>query len=187
MKNAPKTRQNLPDETLVARALDGDEKCFNEILRRYTGMMIAYAYQITNSQSDAEDATQEAFITAWHNLDTLSKPKKVKSWLMRIVGRKAIDIVRGRKITIDVNERADLATSLLLEPERQSELNQQLDQVQKMLAEMPELQRQCWVLREIAGYPYKEIAAELDVNEPTVRGGIARARKHLLAGMEAWQ
>lgn len=55
------------------------------------------------------------------------------------------------------------------------------------LRELPEAQRECWVLREMGGYSYDEIAAELGVPVSTVRGLLARARGFLITRMEAWR
>ena len=101
--------------------------------------MIGYAVKLTNSHADADDAVQEAFITAWQTLDTLRETDKVKSWLMRIVSRKAIDVIRKRRDSGELNEETNEAVGA--DPQTQNEINSQLDAASAVLRKLPELQR----------------------------------------------
>ncbi|WP_243854805.1 RNA polymerase sigma factor [Canibacter zhoujuaniae] len=170
----------------MSRAQDGDTVAFTILLSRYTGMMIAYATRITGSRTNADDAVQEAFVTAWQKLDTIQDPHKVKSWLMRIVSHKAIDTVRGLKD----HSSDQLETHIAAEntgPEQQIEINSQIETLEQLLNRLPDLQRQTWVMREIGGLSYQEIADSLELPLSTVRGAIARARQSLITGMEVWK
>lgn len=177
----------VPDQTLVVRALDGDVSAFTTLLKRYRRLMYGYAQQLTSERSDADDAVQEAFITAWRSLDTLKDPSKVKPWLMRIVGHSAIDIMRRRKAHSDIDLEED--SSYLAEPgpDITSEVNLQLAAAGEILDQLPLVQRQTWVMREVGGYSYQEIADELELPVSTVRGLLARARSSLIKGMEGWK
>lgn len=174
-----------PDAILVARAVDGDVLAFEVLLRRYASLMTGYARKLSATAADADDAVQDAFITAWNTLDKLENPAVVKSWLMRIVGRKAIDRVRSRQLEEPLTElnapRAEEAG-----PELRAELNSQTQAVAGILDLLPEVQRRCWLMRELGGYSYQEVATELQLPVSTVRGAIARARAALLRGMGDW-
>ncbi|MHA3684191.1 RNA polymerase sigma factor [Leucobacter sp. HY1908] len=177
--------EGLSDAVLVARAVDGDRCAFAALLRRYAPLMSGYARKLTCSNADADDAVQEAFITAWHALDSLENHASVKSWLMRIVGHKAIDRTRARPTNEPLTE-FNAPASRVTQPERHVEVASQLQEVAHALDALPDLQRQAWLLRELAGYSYLEIAGELGVPVSTVRGAIARARSALLRGMGGW-
>jgi RNA polymerase sigma-70 factor (ECF subfamily) len=177
--------EDAPDAFLVLRATDGDTRAFEVLVRRYAGLMRAYAVRLTRSPADADDAVQEAFITAWDTIDTLNDPAAVKPWLMRVVSRKSIDRVRARRGDAAL-EDWDAPAPDSSGPEQRVLVHSQLEAVVGILDRLPEMQRQCWVLKESGGYSYQEIAEELDVPVPTVRGALARARRALIRGLEDW-
>lgn len=176
------------DATLVARALDGDTLAFTVLLKRYRRLMMGYARSLTSDSADADDAVQEAFITAWKKLDALEDPAKAKAWLMRIVGHSAIDIMRRRGHYTPL-EDDDILPAQATEPgpDSTNEIKSQLEAAGSILDALPLQQRQVWMMREVGGYSYKEIAEELDLPVSTVRGLLARARTALLRGMEGWK
>lgn len=105
--------QDAGDGILAERAADGDARAFEVLVRRHAPYMRAFAIRLTGSRADADDAVQEALITAWDRLPTLEKPDRVKSWLLQIVSRKSIDRIRARRPAddIDDHEIADRLTS----------------------------------------------------------------------------
>ncbi len=174
------------DSLLVERSVEGDTHAFEVLLHRHAGLMRAYAARLTGSTADADDVVQDAFITAWNQLDTLVDPSSVKSWLMRIVSRKAIDRIRARRSDTGIDDW-DSPTPTIDNPEQQTIVRSQLDAVAGILASLPHLQRQCWILKEVGGYSYQDIADELGTPLTTVRGALSRARQALLRGMEDWK
>lgn len=175
------------DDTIIAgRAADGDTAAFSVLVRRYTPMMRAYARRILSGSAEVDDVVQEAFITAWGQLPKLDDPGRVKSWLMRITSRKAIDRVRATRPQVDLEEVV-LPAPELSAPARQAEARAGVAALSDALQELPAPQRECWVLREIGGYTYEEIADELGIPLSTVRGLLARARKDIIVRMEQWR
>ena len=174
------------DRTVAGRAADGDIQAFEVLVRRYSPLMRAYASRVLGSASDADDVVQDSFITAWQQLPTLQDHSVVKSWLMRIVGRKAIDRVRARRMTSDISDHEPEARAAD-SPSRVAEAHSAEDALSRALSALPETQRQCWVLREVADYSYEDIATELRIPVSTVRGMLARARKTLVSEMEEWR
>ncbi|MGF3057468.1 RNA polymerase sigma factor [Microbacterium sp. YY-01] len=175
------------DDTIIAgRAADGDTAAFAVLVRRYTPIMRAYARRILSGTADVDDVVQEAFITAWGQLPKLDDPGRVKSWLMRITSRKAIDRIRAARPQVYL-EDVDLPAPALSAPARQAEARAGVAALSDALQELPAPQRECWVLREIGGYTYEEISDELGVPLSTVRGLLARARKDIIVRMEQWR
>lgn len=182
----PSPLDRASDRTLVERCIDGDTRAFETLITRYGRMMKAYAVRLTGSPADADDVVQESLISAWKRIDTLADGDLVKSWLMRIVSRRAIDLMRQRR-------DADSTDDVMIEsperdgPERRAEASSQLDALSASLDRLPEGQRQSWVLREIGGYSYEEIAEQLGQTTASVRGNLARARATLVREMEGWR
>jgi RNA polymerase sigma-70 factor (ECF subfamily) len=174
------------DRTLAGRAADGDVAAFEALVRRYGRLMRVYARRILGSDTDVDDVVQDAFVQAWHSLPTLADLGSVKSWLMRIVSNKSIDRLRRRRDDEDLEQR-EHAAPLAQGPAAQVEARSLDEALSRALNGLPDEQRRCWLLREIAGYSYLDIGRELDLPSSTVRGLIARARKNLIREMEAWR
>lgn len=174
------------DRIVAGRAIDGDIAAFEVLVRRYTPMMRAYVRRVLGSSSDVDDVVQEAFVVAWQRLSDLEDPAVVKSWLMRIVSRKAMDRVRATRVTIDIDE-VEHPPSRAATPDHAVVARAGVEALNDALGELPDEQRQSWVLREIGGFTYEEVAEELGVPVTTVRGLLARARKHIIVRMEEWR
>ncbi|WOF21894.1 sigma-70 family RNA polymerase sigma factor [Microbacterium betulae] len=175
------------DDGIVAgRAADGDQAAFAVLVRRYTPMMRACIRRMLRGTADVDDVVQEAFIAAWRGLPGLEDPAAVKSWLMRIVSRKAVDRIRAERPRADVDD-AELPAPADASPPRVAEAHEELEALGDALRELPVAQRECWVLRELAGLTYDEVAEEMSVPVTTVRGLLARARKDVIARMADWR
>src|SRR4051794_16171323 len=86
------------DETpLVERARNGDGDAFAELVSHYERRVFRMAKQITQSQEDAEDVLQEAFLKAYSHLDSFQGQSKFYTWLVRIAVNEALMKLRKRK------------------------------------------------------------------------------------------
>lgn len=155
-------------------------------MRRYSRLVRAYARKVLTSSADVDDVAQDTFVTAWQQLPKLTDPNLVRGWLLRIVTRKAIDLVRSRRTMVDVDDHEQAAAEAD-QPERVEEIRSRQQAVGAVLQVLPEVQRRCWVLKELAGYSYQDIADELHVPVSTVRGTLSRARKNMITAMKEWR
>jgi RNA polymerase sigma-70 factor (ECF subfamily) len=174
------------DGILASRAADGDVAAFEVLVRRHGPLMRVYAAKVLGIESEADDVVQDVFIQAWSQLDRLTDVNAVRSWLMRMVSNRAIERIRRRKDHVDVDQW-DAPTPANASPEHIVEVNMQMGALAKAVDRLPEMQRQCWALKEIGGVPYAEIAEQLDVPLSTVRGQLARARRTIIQEMEGWR
>jgi len=85
------------DINLIHQAREGDNDSFARLVDNYTTRSYRIAFTILKNKHDAEDAVQEAFITAYHSLNKLEKEESFGSWLARIVTSRSYDILRQRK------------------------------------------------------------------------------------------
>lgn len=177
------------DRTIAGRAADGDVEAFAILVRRYTPLLRAYARRILSGTASVDDIVQESFVTAWQRLPELDDMGRVRGWLMRIVSRKAIDEVRATRphLEVDGAEGLELPARPGERPEQRAEQRAELTALADALRELPDAQRESWVLREIGGCSYDEIAEQLEQPVSTVRGLLARARKHIIVRMEEWR
>ncbi len=176
----------MDDRTVAGRAADGDPEAFAVLVARYTPLLRAYVRRLLGASDEVDDVVQDTFVVAWLKLPSLADLGAVKSWLIRIASRKAFDRLRSRRPSTDLADQ-ELPEADRLAPARVAETRSQLQALGAALSRLPEAQRQCWVLREIAEYSYEDVAAEMALPVSTVRGLLARARKSLVVQMEDWR
>jgi RNA polymerase sigma-70 factor, ECF subfamily len=173
------------DGLLAERAADGDERAFAVLVRRHAPFLIAFATRLIGSRAEADDCVQDALIVAWQRMDSLQEPARVRAWLATIVSRKATDRLRGRRdlVDIDEQEQADPAA----DPADRAETSIRLDALSRAVERLPDDLRRTWVLRELVGHSYEEIAEVMEESTSTVRGRLARARRQLAQELEGWR
>jgi RNA polymerase sigma-70 factor (ECF subfamily) len=190
-ERVPRTGQaTLDDPTLIARARDGDLRALETLLRRHQVAMYRLALRILGDRSDAEDAVQEAFVSAWRRLDTYREDAAFTSWLYRIVTNRCLNMARTGHHRLSVptdHTEAVVAASAGTSPEAAAEVSGATDALGAALATLPAEQRACWVLRENDGLGYQEIAEIVGLSPVAVRGQIHRARTNLARRLRDWR
>lgn len=177
---------DLEDPVLAGRAGDGDVRAFAVLVRRHEPVVRVYARRILGSGADVDDVAQDTFLTAWQQLPTLEDTTRVRGWLLTIASRKAIDRVRARRDHSDIDDHEQPARTED-GPEHSAETSSRQQALGVALSTLPTEQRQCWVLKELGGYSYDDIAAEIHQPVSTVRGLLSRARKNMIREMEVWR
>jgi RNA polymerase sigma-70 factor (family 1) len=144
-----------------------------------------YARYTLREESDAEDATQEVFIKLWNKFDTID-PAKIKSWLMRTTHNQCIDMIRKRKRTsdrhVEIQDYLEIDESFLGTegaPWDRMEHQHLGKRIEAAVAQLPERIRSVFLMYEIQGLKYREIADSLDLPINTVKVNILRARRIL--------
>ncbi|WP_246081523.1 RNA polymerase sigma factor [Nocardioides litoris] len=177
------------DTALVRAARLGDEAAFAQIVERHGPAMYRYALRLVNADAtDAAEAVQEAFVSAWRGLDGFEGRSSLRTWLIRLVHRRAADLRRKRRpIPVD-----DDLLSVVSRPASDNPLQSALDAelleaLQQALDELPWHQRAAWLLREVEGMSYDEIAEALSLPVGSVRGHLHRGRRTLAERMARWR
>ncbi|MFP5071526.1 RNA polymerase sigma factor [Pseudonocardia nantongensis] len=186
----PQSGRTLDEPTLVARAQDGDVRAFEELARRHQEALFRVAVRVLGQRADAEDALQEALIDAWRRIGTFRGDSAFSTWMYRIVTHRCTALLRRRRRTVPLPEDDAPGAELLAgagSPERAAEMDAELRALSRAVAGLPDDQRTCWVLRELEGLGYAEIAQITRASETAVRGRIHRARTSLTGRMRAWR
>ncbi|MFD2674309.1 RNA polymerase sigma factor [Gulosibacter bifidus] len=175
---APRTEAEL-----LARAKQGDQLAFNELLTPYRNRLFAVCIRTTGNRADAEDALQNALIAIWQNLPKFRGEASISTWAFRIATNASLALLRKRReITVD-----DEAEYVFEESDGTdfAEDHAVKDRVQSALKTLSEDFRVALVLREFGDYTYEQIAEYQQVPVQTVRSRLNRARKQLKAALEA--
>jgi RNA polymerase sigma-70 factor, ECF subfamily len=164
-----------------SRARQGDLAAYNELVIEHQSQVYNLCYRLLGQAQAAEDATQEAFVSAWRNISTL-RGEAFHPWLLRIAANLCRDELRRRvrrpTSSLDSALEAGAPEPLDREPlPESSALNSELRQrLQAALGELPEEQRIAVVLCDVDGLEYNEIAAVMKTSLGTVKSRIARGR-----------
>jgi RNA polymerase sigma-70 factor (ECF subfamily) len=182
----------LDDTTLVVRAREGDVHAFSQLARRHQAALYRLALRLVGNAADAEDALQESLLDAWRRLDRFRGDSAFSTWAYRIVTNRCLDMLRRRRTTVPVEHVEEVAPERLAAPEagapeHSAEVDAGLAALRAALRTLPDDQRACFVLRELEGLGYTEIAEITGTSETVVRGRIHRARRALAEVMRSWR
>jgi RNA polymerase sigma-70 factor, ECF subfamily len=174
------------DHSLVARARGGDTAAFERLVRRYSGPVYRIALRVLGDTEEAADAAQEAFITAWRRIGEIRAEQAFAAWLYRIVTTRAVSAARARRHETALDEAA-LPSSCAGDPEPHALAADLRAALARALGMLTAEQRACWVLRELEGLSYDEIADITRASPGAVRGRIHRARVRLAEELTSWR
>ncbi len=174
---------------LVIRATDSDaaladrHEAFCELVRIFQDMAYAYAYAVLGDFYLAEDAAQEAFISAWQKLGQLRQPEAFPGWFRRVVLTECNRLTRGKRPrTLSLDEGAHLHTPLA-DPQTAIERDELTKAVFIAIKKLSLNERMVVVLFYVKEYSQSEISAFLDVPLTTVAKRLYSAKLRLRAMM----
>lgn len=179
----------LADEDLMALAQRDDLEAFELLYERHKRVAYSLARRIVGGGGNADDVVQETFISVWRSIERYdAKKASVRTWLMRIVHRRAIDNLRSQ--TVHSKRRADgedlLDDVVSNDPSPDSQaLQQELsDNVRGVLVELPSEQRAVIELAYFNGFTHSEIAEILDEPVGTVKGRMRLGLEKMRGALE---
>ena len=186
---APLWSDQTPDAELAALAAAGNARAFEAIMRRNNRLLFRTARSILKSDADAEDAVQDAYLSAWRALGSFREDAKLSTWLVRIVLNEALKRIRRRGsnvVMFDTGALIDeeqLEASMEADHDEQPELAASRAEMRRLMEaridELPELFRTVFMLRAVEEMSVEEVSAALDIPETTVRTRFFRARAQL--------
>jgi RNA polymerase sigma-70 factor (ECF subfamily) len=155
-----------------------------ELFAAHHGEIYAYLIRMLRDPELAADLTQDAFVKAYRNYDTLEKPENARAWLYQIAHRVALDHIRRQKIvrflpwTGESHGAAPSTERLVMDAHLSSDM-------QRALERIPERQRAALLLAELHDLTGLELAAALGVSHVAARALLTRARESLRQALAA--
>lgn len=164
---------------LIERSRNGDWQAFADLVRQHQQLAFGCAFARLGDFQLAEDATQEAFVTAYLQLSTLRSADAFAWWLRSIVRHQCNRILRGRRATlVSLDDLDDFAASTP-GPDERALARSDADEVVVAINTLPLVEREVLALFYAQDASRKQIAAFLDVPLTTVNNRLHSARAHL--------
>lgn len=185
------------DSHLLERAQAGEVAAFEALVERHQDRVYALALRMLNSEADAAEVTQESFLAAYRNLKEFRGDAQFGSWVHRIAANFALMRLRKRRTSAETpesaleaepafNERGSLLDSVADWRDAEEDmLDAELrTAIQSAAASLPDDYRQVFVLRDLEGLSYEEIAELVGDTVPAVRSRLHRARLALRTAID---
>jgi RNA polymerase sigma-70 factor (ECF subfamily) len=156
---------------------------FKVVCQRHADEIFRYARSLLGGEADAEDATQEVLLRLWNNFPKVNV-WRTRGWLLRTTRHYCLDQLRRRAnpatpIHIDDELLDDQPDGLACDPSEAADFTFRLEQARAALLKIPEPLRSVFVLYEVNGLRYREIAETLEIPLNSVRVYLFRARAKL--------
>ena len=183
----------ISDSELVARAKAGELAAFEALTNRYEQRVYSLALRMLRHEQDAEDVTQQTFLSALENLSGFRGEASFATWLLRIATHAALKVIRKQKglDTVSLEEMTEPADGYdaIPHPEYIADWRQSPEQLvhqnetrrllDDALASLDEKHRLVFLLRDVEGLSVKETAAALGLSEANTKVRLLRARLQL--------
>ena len=174
------------EQQWVDAARQGDQSAFEQLVKLYEKRVLALTTRMCKNPADAEEAAQEAFLSAWQGLPFFRGESSFSTWLYRLASNACVDLLRreGRRQSAAGPSLNDEEVQLEVpdtapSPQEQAERSELRQQIEAGLQALTPDHRQVLLLREMHQLSYDEIAQTLDVDVGTVKSRINRGRKQL--------
>jgi RNA polymerase sigma-70 factor, ECF subfamily len=182
-----------PDAELVGRAKKGDLDAFEALADRYEQRVYSLALRMLRQEQDAEDVTQQTFLSAMQNLGGFRGEASFSTWLLRIASHAALKVIRKREglDTVSLEEATEEADSYgtiphpeyiadwRQSPEELVRKNETQRLLEDALGKLDEKHRLVFLLRDVEGLSVKETAEALGLSEANTKVRLLRARLQL--------
>jgi RNA polymerase sigma-70 factor (ECF subfamily) len=186
--SAPDPARPFVDSTLIGRAKLGDIEAFETIVTRYYARCLRFAHGMLRDPADADDVVQETFVRLYRALPRYEERHRFDSWLFRILGNccRTANALHQRRDAQDVGD--DRVLLSLPAPDRPDAAfdAEWGDEVRRALAEVPDYNREIFLLHYVEGFSYEEIERITGVRQSALKMRVKRASDHLrskLAGV----
>ena len=167
------------DILYIEQFLNGDQRGFEALVRKYQDKLLNIVYSIIGSDMEAEDVLQEVFLKVYHSLRSFERKSQFSTWLYRITVNMVYDFLRRRSGSLKDEEAIDKSVSPDKSPREKLAAKEKDAIIRKAIAKVPAQFRVAMVLKDIEGLSYSEIAKVLDCSIGTVESKIYRARQFL--------
>ncbi len=172
------------DESLVMLTLAGEKEAYELLVTRHQNAVVSQALSVTHNRDMAEDAAQDAFVTAWLKLDTLKDLSKYRAWVMMIVKNCAKNMVARYRSYVDIDEAGEMLRDISGISQTDSpydiyETREEAARLHGSIDSLPERVKKIIKLYYFDNLSVGEIAAVLSVSPGTVKAQLHDGRNKI--------
>lgn len=183
--------ETADEDELVARLQAGEEAAYRQIVRQYAPRLLTVARRYLPQEADAQDALQDAFLSAFKAIGRFEGNSKLSTWLHRIVVNASLMKLRARRRRPEKpiedllprfgpDERFDRPVEAwAITYDEALEREETRRYIRRQIDELPDSYRTVLLLRDIEGYSTQEAAEILEISEGAVKTRLHRARQAL--------
>ena len=171
------------EQSWITSARNGDEAAFGELVQKYQKRVYALTVRMCPTPELAEEAAQEAFLSAWQGLPFFRGDAAFSTWLYRLASNACVDLLRKERrhqgTSLDDDTVGAEIPDTKPTPEEAAETKELRAQIEAGLRQLSPEHRAVLILREIQQLNYEEIADALSLDLGTVKSRISRGRRQL--------
>ena len=186
----PAAESRTPTDTaVVERARAGDHEAFRVLVERYQGRVYRLALRVLRNDEQAQDAAQEAFLKVYRSLDRFEGRSSFYTWLYRLTMNVCLDLKRrdrsdrqvewNEELPPEADDLSPIAPERPAAPSVDLERSELRGSIQRAIATLPDDARRTFLLREVDGLSYVEIARAMGIPKGTVMSRLHYARRRL--------
>lgn len=178
------------NEELLSRCREHDEAALRELLRRHERPVYSILYRMLGNHEDSEDALADVFVKVWRSAASFRGESKFTTWLYRIAGNTARDVLRARKarpevaIDDDILTETDLVGTASVNPETCVINADEIARIETAMQKLSEEDRLLVGLYHIQECSLEDIAEITGLNRSNLKVKLFRARQKLKAHLE---
>ncbi len=177
----------MNEKDLIKNIKSGNEDAFKEFISRYQKLVLNTCYGFLNDKTDAEDVTQEVFISVFLSADKFNENSKISTWLYRIAVNKSLNYIRDNKkrnifrsiesfFGNDKNDELQIADSSDYDSDSSETDDERRKILQTAIDSLSQRQKTAFILNKYENLSYKQISEVMNLSVPSVEGLIHRAK-----------
>jgi RNA polymerase sigma-70 factor (family 1) len=166
------------DEELMQEIKADNMFAFDILYKKYSNRLYKFGYSIIKSQEETENLIQDVFLSLWENRNKVVKDSSIKSFLFTIAYNSAISILRKKIKESAFIEHLMSLQEINVEPVNvELEYNDLTKKLDEIINELPQRQKEVYMLHKVEGLKYSEIAERLNISVNTIETHMSRALK----------
>ena len=170
---------------MVSKLQKGDVEAFDLVYAKYAGKLYGFAFKYLKSKAETEEMVQSVFLKVWENHKTLRKESSFKSYLFTIAYNEICNCFKRRThlqkyIGVQLLENSNASS----DTEELINYHSTLEQLNEIIARLPERQRTIFLKSRQEGKTTKEIAEDLGISAGTVDNYISESLKFIRSHLQ---
>ncbi len=181
---------DIQERELIHKVAGGERLAFKQLFDSHSPRVHNLLLRLVGNRDDAEELTQDVFLSLWKHAESLRGESKLSTWLYRVAVNKAINFKKRGGLLFQIKQLFSLEgddesiidrlpAAAADSPDRQLEMREAQIQLADLLGTLPHRQREVYLLHKLEGLSYNEIAEELHVTLGTIESLMHRAKENL--------